>query len=255
MDSSHGKMDMISLEPSNSSKPLDINDAIPMQAQSSAVPVTKQEEKIKAFEEFVEEPLHTEEEPSAGWSLNFCKQYFDVKTSTVLDRLRRVALPTGDFFGQERPDMYGPFWIVTTLVCAVTIVANEVDDEDGYKLSLLVWTAGVLYGLAVGVPVAAYCILRSHSSSFKLVRLISLYCYSYLLLVPSTVISAFLAWGWSLVVVSLTVIWSLVFILKQGLAATEDLDRSKRSLLGCVVLGGHVGLGFFLNWYLVAEKI
>lgn len=247
-------MDMISLEPSNSSKPLDLNDFIPMESPAPSSSSAPAEDKVKAFDEFVEEPLHSEE-PTSYWSLGFFKPYFEVQTSTVLDRLRKVMVPVGDFFGQERPDLYGPFWIVTTLVCAVTIVANEVDDQKGYKVSLLVWTAGVLYGLAIGVPIVAYCILRSRSHRITFVHLLALYCYSYLPCIPLTLLSAFLAWGWSVFLVCVSVLWSLFFIIKQGLATTADLERTQRGLLSGVVLGGHVGLGFFLNWYLVAKKI
>jgi hypothetical protein len=254
MEGDPAKMDMISLEPSNSSKPLDLNDFIPMESPVPSSSHAQAEDKIKAFDEFVEEPLHTEESPSY-WSIEFFKPYFEVKTSTVVDRLRKVVLPAGDFFGQERPDMYGPFWIVTTLVCAVTIVANEVDDQEGYKVSLLVWSAGVLYGLAVGVPIVAYCVLRSESNHITFARLMSLYCYSYLLFIPSTLLSAFVAWGWSLILVCISVLWSLFFIIKHGLVTTTELERTQKGLLIAAVLGGHVGLGFFLNWYLVAKKI
>lgn len=248
-------MDMLSFESSNSSKPLDLNGYISMQPPVPAVSSTHSEVKIKAFEEFVEEPLNSESTSSSCWSLKFYQPYFDVKTSTVLERLQKVLVPGGDFFEQERPDMYGPFWIVTTLVCAVTMVANEVEDQKGYHVSLLVWTAGVLYGLGIGVPLATYCILRSHSSYFKFVRLLSLYCYSYLPFIPTTLLSVFLAWGWSLAAVCLAVLWSLVFLVKQGLVAVEGLESSQRGLLSAIVLGGHVSLGFFLNWYLVGKKI
>lgn len=246
---------MISLEPSNFSKPLDLNGYISMQPQVPAVSSVRSEDKVKAFEEFVEEPLTNESTSSSCWSLKFYQPYFDVKTSTVLDRLQKVLVPGGDFFEQERPDMYGPFWIVTTLVCAVTMVANEVDDQQSYHVSLLVRTAGVLYGLGIAVPLAAYCILRSHSSYFKFVRLMSLYCYSYLPFIPITFLSVFLAWGWSLAAVCFSVLWSLVFLIKQGLAAFETVESAQRGLLSAIVLGGHVSLGLFLNWYLVAKKI
>ena len=52
------------------------------------------------------------------FSLTTYQQYFDVDTVQVVDRLRRaLSIQNEMFFENEmRPDMYGPFWLCTTLV-------------------------------------------------------------------------------------------------------------------------------------------
>ena len=52
------------------------------------------------------------------WSLNFYAQFFDVDTSSVLHRCQSTLYPRQNFLDvlEGNPDLYGPFWIATTVV-------------------------------------------------------------------------------------------------------------------------------------------
>lgn len=260
MEDGFAKLDMISLAPSNSSsKQLDSSDKIPMSLPETSDQSTRSnpDAKIKAFEEFVEEPLHVDPPQSSCWTFSFFQQFFDVKSVTVRQRLLRsiVPLSSEDFFAGEKPDMYGPFWLVTTLVCAITIVGNEVDGETGYDVGLVAWSAGVLYGVAAGIPLSAYCLLRGSSDRAPLVRLLSLYCYSYTVFIPCCFVTILLNWALTIAVTVAAVFWSLFFLLRNGYQGTADLDPGTRSILTVLVAGGHFGIGSFLCWYLLGNKI
>ena len=62
--------------------------------------------------------------PSSGsgkrflWTLSFYAQFFDVDTSTVLHRCKSAIYPRANFLDvmDGNPDLYGPFWIATTVV-------------------------------------------------------------------------------------------------------------------------------------------
>jgi hypothetical protein len=52
-------------------------------------------------------------------SVEYYSHYFDVDTDNVLERIQLALLPTGGFLDklQERgPDLWGPFWVPTTLI-------------------------------------------------------------------------------------------------------------------------------------------
>lgn len=56
------------------------------------------------------------------WTVEYYQKYFDVNTDDVIQRILSSVVPqragTG-YFDQTiraKPDMYGPFWISTTLV-------------------------------------------------------------------------------------------------------------------------------------------
>jgi hypothetical protein len=52
------------------------------------------------------------------WTLSFYSQYFDVDTASVLLRCRAALFPRDNFLDvlEGNPDLYGPFWIATTVV-------------------------------------------------------------------------------------------------------------------------------------------
>lgn len=52
------------------------------------------------------------------WSLAFYSQFFDVDTTSVLARCWAALYPRANFLDvlEGNPDLYGPFWIATTVV-------------------------------------------------------------------------------------------------------------------------------------------
>ncbi|GAO15738.1 hypothetical protein UVI_02043330 [Ustilaginoidea virens] len=52
------------------------------------------------------------------WSVSFYSQFFDVDTSAVLQRCWAALFPRANFLDvlEGNPDLYGPFWIATTVV-------------------------------------------------------------------------------------------------------------------------------------------
>lgn len=52
------------------------------------------------------------------WTISFYAQFFDVDTSAVLQRCWAALFPRANFLDvlEGNPDLYGPFWIATTVV-------------------------------------------------------------------------------------------------------------------------------------------
>lgn len=67
-------------------------------------------------------PLPATASSSSGkrflWSMSFYAQFFDVDTSSVLTRCWAALYPRANFLDvlEGNPDLYGPFWIATTVV-------------------------------------------------------------------------------------------------------------------------------------------
>ena len=62
------------------------------------------------------------------WSISYYQPLFDVDTLQVLNRIKGALLPRpkGAFFEviAANPDLYGPFWISTTLIFTMAITGN-----------------------------------------------------------------------------------------------------------------------------------
>jgi hypothetical protein len=52
------------------------------------------------------------------WTIGFYQQFFDVDTTAVLSRCWASLFPRANFLDvlEGNPDLYGPFWIATTVV-------------------------------------------------------------------------------------------------------------------------------------------
>ncbi|MBA0803798.1 hypothetical protein Gohar_013969, partial [Gossypium harknessii] len=116
----------------------------------------------------------SDEPQASGWLHKFTvaayKPYFDVDTTDVLDRLKESLYPFRGTFTEKtatNPDLYGPFWICTTLIFVaasigtfVTYVAHKLRDKEwNYDINLVTWSAGVFYGYVTVVPLVLYVIL------------------------------------------------------------------------------------------------
>lgn len=80
------------------------------------------------------------------WTLSFYSQFFDVDTSAVLARCWAALYPRANFLDvlEGNPDLYGPFWIATTVVLILFLGGTISDyrarvggDQFAYDFKLL----------------------------------------------------------------------------------------------------------------------
>lgn len=145
-----------------------------------------------------------DEPQSGGWfrifSVAAYKPYFDVDTSDVLERIKESLFPWKGSFTEmiaNSPDLYGPFWICTTLIFIaasmgtfVTYMAHKLQSKDwNYDISLMTWSAGLFYGYVTLVPLCLYVVLKYFSAPSGLVQLFCLYGYSLFVFIPALCLS------------------------------------------------------------------
>ncbi|XP_058738582.1 uncharacterized protein LOC131610609 [Vicia villosa] len=146
----------------------------------------------------------SDEPQQGGWLRNFAvaayKPYFDVDTSDVLERIIDSLFPFRGTFNEKtstNPDLYGPFWICTTLIFLaasmgtfVTYIAHKLKDQEwNYDINLVTWSAGLFYGYVTIVPLCLYVILKYFSVPAGLVQLLCLYGYSLFIFIPALCMS------------------------------------------------------------------
>ena len=101
-------------------------------------------------------------------------------------------LPINQKFYQEfkkKPDLYGPFWIIVTLVVVLTIsgnLARWLSISDKYKFSynfeIFPIAMSVLFGICSGLPISIKLIVNfigNKKSEIPLLHGIGIYCYSF----------------------------------------------------------------------------
>ncbi|KAL7205198.1 hypothetical protein ACSBR2_018182 [Camellia fascicularis] len=143
------------------------------------------------------------EAQSSGWfqafTIAYYRQYFEVDTADILERIKDSIIPFRGSFSEKtanNPDLYGPFWICTTLIFVaaaigtfVTYVAQKIQkkEEWHYDINLVTWSAGLFYGYVTIVPLCLYLILKYFSAPSGLVQLFCLYGYSLFVFIPALV--------------------------------------------------------------------
>jgi len=202
------------------------------------------------------------------WSLSFYARFFDVDTSTVLHRCKSAILPflphTPPFLDalDGNPDLYGPFWIATTVVAILFLagtishkLASENKKHFEYDFRLLSGAAGLIYGYTLFVPLGLWAALRWFGAqSLDLVECWALYGYSNLFWIAVALVSWSPLNGLNYALVGLGYAVSVFFLVKNlypVISATEK-KTSQILLLAVVVL--QAGLAIAIKFLFFSHK-
>ncbi|GAM84526.1 hypothetical protein ANO11243_025220 [Dothideomycetidae sp. 11243] len=191
------------------------------------------------------------------WTLSFYAQFFDVDTNEVIRRCWAAVFPRSNFLDvlDGNPDLYGPFWIATTVVVILFLtgtishyLAQSGRDHYVYDFRLLSGAAGLIYGYTFVLPVMLWGVLRWFGSeSANLLECWALYGYANLIWIPVALVSwspltilnyAFVAVGFAV---------SALFLFRNlyPVLSATDIKTSKVLLVAVVAL--HAGLAIAIK--------
>ncbi|KAG5954871.1 hypothetical protein E4U58_007421 [Claviceps cyperi] len=191
------------------------------------------------------------------WSISFYSQFFDVDTSAVLQRCWAALYPRANFLDvlEGNPDLYGPFWIATTVVL-ILFLGGTISDwlssrgtaQFAYDFRLLSGSAGLVYGYTLFIPMVLFLALRYFGSeSANLLECWALYGYSNLIWIPVAIIS----WSpieilnWTFVSVGFGL--SVAFLIRNLYPVLSATDRQVSKVLLIIVLVLHAGLAITIK--------
>lgn len=166
-------------------------------------------------------------------NISYYQPYFDVTTTDVLNRMKSpFIIWKDDFFESvaQKPDMYGPFWISTTLVFFVAVTANinaylsttkTSVEEWNYNMKFLSVASTVIYGFCVGGPALLWMALKYQNiNNLSLLQSLTIYGYSIITFLPASLLcvipnhgvqwaAVFIAFGFSTIFLSRN-LWKLL---------------------------------------------
>eukprot|EP01137_Pigoraptor_chileana_P034864 Opistho-2@28053 len=197
------------------------------------------------------------------WSIDYYRKYFDVGSAQVGRRILKSVWPFHrDFLDSisSSPDMYGPFWIATTLIFAAAMTGNlssylasfRLGTEDWrYDFSKVTFAASAIYGYATLVPVVVWAILRyvAKARTVGLMEVICIYGYSLFIYIPVSILCIVHneALRWSLVYVGMVISGSVLVINFYPFVAR--LEGWPRYGLPALVFVLHGGLATAFKFY------
>lgn len=122
-------------------------------------------------------------------TLEFFQRYFDVTTDDIKKRLLTSLIPFNRSFYamyKEKPDLYGPFWIYTTLVIVLTIAGNFSrylqSGPFTYNFHYIPIATAVVFGVGLGLPFALKLLMKFMGADFfsgTFTEIMGIYGYSF----------------------------------------------------------------------------
>ncbi|KAH0563282.1 hypothetical protein GP486_002153 [Trichoglossum hirsutum] len=191
------------------------------------------------------------------WTLSFYSQFFDVDTNEVLRRCGAAIFPRANFLDvlEGNPDLYGPFWIATTVIVILFLtgtisqyLAREKEHHFEYDFKLLSGAAGLIYGYTGVIPIALWGVLKWFGSeSASLLECWALYGYANLIWIPVAILS----WSpiqilnWVFVGIGFGV--SVLFLFRNLYPVLNATDIKTSKILLIVVIALHAGLALAIK--------
>ncbi|GAA5874504.1 hypothetical protein JCM1840_000799 [Sporobolomyces johnsonii] len=198
-------------------------------------------------------------------NLDFYTGYFDVDTFTVLTRCYKTLVPREDYVAEVLagvPDLYGPFWVPTTLIFSLfltsslstSISAYLAGQPYTYDFTRLGAATSVVYTYCLGLPVLIWAAIKYWAGATERspVEIISLYGYSstvwvviaWLTLIPLAPLRLFLAFAGTLL--------SLAFLLRNLYPILASAPNVSARLLVVVIAVLHLIMAVALWWGFMA---
>ena len=130
--------------------------------------------------------------------MEYYAQFFDVDTSQVMERCLKSMYPVGDFAQDtlnHQPDLYGPFWIATSVIFAVfvcsslagSLAAYMSGQPHVYDFTLLSFAVVVVYLYAFLCPALVWASTKYFGCQPNLLDIINYYGYGLTIWIPVSV--------------------------------------------------------------------
>uniref|UniRef100_A0A8W8M1Y6 Protein YIPF n=1 Tax=Magallana gigas TaxID=29159 RepID=A0A8W8M1Y6_MAGGI len=136
------------------------------------------------------------------WTFEYYQQFFDVETKQVLRRIAgsMVPSPWSNYLQttiRPNPDLYGPFWICTTLVFTTAIAGNmasylSVEGKDftwKYDFHKVTFAATAIFSYWWLLPAILFGFLwwRGSKANYTFLEILCIYGYSLSIYIPISV--------------------------------------------------------------------
>lgn len=218
--------------------------------------------KVDAYEEEPETSndqeklLSGQQKTAAFWTFEYYQKLFDVDTFHVKERILGSMLPwpRKNFvhtYLRRNPDLYGPFWICTTLVFAIAISGNISTflvnrGSRNYKYTpefrKVTIAATAIFSYAWLVPLALWGVLLWRSNkvmplvSYSFMEIVCVYGYSLAVYIPAVIIwiVPFVWLQWVSIVIALCLSGS-VLVMTFWPAVRDDHPKVYIAILSAIV--------------------
>jgi len=207
-----------------------------------------------------------EEEPSSKYAwctIAFYRQFFDVDSQDVIKRCLASLIPfKSDFIktAKRNPDVWGPFWIATTVIFMMAAGGNfasyiEFDKKNGFDLywqydfEKVTYGAIAIYAYTIAVPLLMYLGLNCWAAlEIRFIELLCIYGYSLFIYIPVALL-CIIPYNWAQwTIIGLACAVSTGFlVINIWMPVRDHLAKAFLFLIAIALL--HIGLALTFAFY------
>ncbi|KAJ5072548.1 protein yipf [Anaeramoeba ignava] len=199
------------------------------------------------------------------WSIDYYKEFFNIETKEVFKKMGLSIIPFSTKFYSRKADLYGPFWITTTLVFLMSVSGNLASYMDSrksgsenwqYDFTKVTFACTLLYGYVFLLPFIIYMISKCFiSEKFEMTKLMGSIGYSLSFYIPVSILCVIPneSLRWSLVlIVGIATLVNIIINLYQELKNDGKMNRVLVILL--LILLTHLTVVFLLKFIFFQYK-
>ncbi|OZJ05080.1 hypothetical protein BZG36_02080 [Bifiguratus adelaidae] len=193
------------------------------------------------------------------WTVEYYSKFFDVDTEQVLERCFKSLYPRDNFLEvlQDNPDLYGPFWISTTVVFSLFVTSSLAGSLAAflagktvtYDFTMLSFAVVLVYTYGLGLPILFWVALKYYGCQPSLLECVDLYGYSMTIWIPISVLCVIPIdiLRWVLVAAGFAV--SAIFLTKNLYAIISRTDAKTARILLIAIWAAHGIFALILKLY------
>ena len=187
---------------------------------------------------------------------SFIRPYFKVTFNDVKSRIIKSFMPINNSFfdiALEHPDLYGPFWIYTTLIYVIAaggaLSYYFTNSVNNYFQAFVPVAGSILYCFGFGFPLVLWLYMKILKIEMKYVTLVCLYGYSLTCFIPVLILCASgFSWvQWILLIYGICN--SSIFVLINIYNYIRSLDEKRKYTFFGIFCGGQFILFLILKFY------
>ena len=185
------------------------------------------------------------------------KKYFQITSQDFLLRFLNSLIPFNKKFQnlvKERPDLYGPIWIYTSLILVISATGSltrtlQGNNNKNFFQEFVPIASGVIYGVGFGLPVLISFLMKIFGTSSTFVSVICTYGYSFSIFLPMSIICVIQVDLLQWIVLTYAVFSSTSLLVVNYYKQMGDYSRNKKLLIIIIVLLFQFGLLLFFKLY------
>lgn len=209
------------------------------------------------------------------WTIEYYQPYFDVDTQTVLKRCYSTLIPTSTSFISTHltptPDLYGPFWTLTTLIFTLFLssslaasitsyLSDPTTEAFDYDWKLLSIAVSLVYSYGLVLPILLWLALRYLGvGEWSVVEAVAVWGYGQFVWVPVSILCVVPNWivRWTLVGVAFGLSGYFLVTNIYPILATAEAKATRLLIILIAVLHAGLALTFklmFFSYYITVTE-